>query len=145
MTGHFCFFPNLAHAEKSKFYLQYSIQGFIYATNWYIERCEVCEVQLVQYINKWRLEFGDQAETKYIHKTSFSHIYTLMSTITRCPCNFAFSRIGHMIIFSPTLSAFPDQSRPLDCSIVKSRVIGIFAPFRPAYRTLWMTLRWHPH
>ena len=69
MTGHFCFFPNLVHAEKSIFYLQYSIQGFIYATNWYIGRCEVCEVQLVQYINKWRLEFGDQAETKYVHKS----------------------------------------------------------------------------
>ena len=68
-----------------------------------------------------------------------------MSTITRCPCNFAFSQIGHMIIFSLTLSAFPDQSRPLDRSIVKSRVIGIFAPFRPAYRTLRMTLRGHPH
>jgi len=28
-----------------------------------------------------------------------------MSTITRCPCNFAFSRIDHMIALSPTLSA----------------------------------------
>ena len=29
-----------------------------------------------------------------------------MSTITRCPCNFAFLQIDHMITFSPTLSAF---------------------------------------
>jgi len=28
-----------------------------------------------------------------------------MSTITRCPCNFAFLRIDHMIALSPTLSA----------------------------------------
>jgi len=35
----------------------------------------------------------------------------LMSTITCCPCNFAFLRIDHMIAFSPTFSAL-SQSFP---------------------------------
>jgi len=47
-----------------------------------------------------------------------------MSTITCCPCNFAFSRINHMIVFSPTLSArsrsFP-ASRPLNYQVTRYR------------------------
>ena len=45
-----------------------------------------------------------------------------MSTITRCPCNFAFSRIYHMIVFSPTLSALSRSvpaSRPFDCQVTR--------------------------
>ena len=47
-----------------------------------------------------------------------------MSTITRCPCNFAFSRINHMIVFSPTLSALSwsvPASRPFDYQVTRYR------------------------
>jgi len=51
-------------------------------------------------------------------------VSTLMSTITRCPCNFAFLRIHHMIVISPTLSALsrsvPD-SRPFGCQDTRYR------------------------